>query len=234
MLAVTLDIDWAPEIVILDALQIFEKYNVKCTLFCTHDSKVIRSCKKELFEIAIHPNFNSNLYENSGELPKKKINDLLSIYPTAKGLRSHSLTSSSSLSNLFSEIGFKYESNTIIPYSQNIEITKLWNGLYSIPINWEDDIHMYYNNDFKNLKININNKNLNILNFHPIHIYLNSDKLDIYNIAKYEYNNPEKLNKFINTTNLGTRDLLIKTLDEIQSLSLKNYKLHDLVKKIKL
>ena len=216
------------EVVILDTFQIFEEYNIKCTLFCTHNSKTIRLCNKKLFEIAIHPNFNSNLYENKGDLPDKKISDLLEVYPEAIGLRSHSLTSSCSLSNLFAEKGFKYESNTIIPYSQNIEITKLWNGLFSIPINWEDDIHIYYKNDFKDLKIDLNSSNINVINFHPIHIYLNSHNLDMYNIVKHKYNKPEEIGKYINKSKTGIRDLLIKTLDKIHSFRLNNYKLCEL------
>ena len=48
MLAFTSDIDWAPEEVIADMLQLFEMHNVKCTLFCTHKSKVIEECNRNL------------------------------------------------------------------------------------------------------------------------------------------------------------------------------------------
>ena len=41
--AITLDIDWAPEEVILHSMQILELFNVKATLFCTHESEVIRN-----------------------------------------------------------------------------------------------------------------------------------------------------------------------------------------------
>ena len=41
MILFTSDIDWAPDDVIIDMLSIFKKYNVKCTLFCTHDSDIL-------------------------------------------------------------------------------------------------------------------------------------------------------------------------------------------------
>jgi hypothetical protein len=59
MIIFTCDIDWAPEEVIEDTLSLFEENDVKCTLFETHSSSVINSCSQTLFEIAIHPNFNS-------------------------------------------------------------------------------------------------------------------------------------------------------------------------------
>ena len=41
----TSDIDWAPEAVIEDTIELFNKYGVKCTFFCTHKSAVIDSIK---------------------------------------------------------------------------------------------------------------------------------------------------------------------------------------------
>ena len=227
MIAITSDIDWAPEEIIQDTLDIFMHYKVKCTLFCTHDSSVVQKCDRDLFEIAIHPNFNSNLFENIGSSPLKKIENLLKLFPEARGVRSHSLTTSPVLSDLFCETGLKYESNYLIPYSKKIEIFKLWNGLVNIPINWEDNIHFYYGYKFNDLKIDLNKSLINVLNFHPIHIFLNTDKNETYEKAKVHYKNPKKLINFVNKDYLGTRDILVKTLSQIKKHNLNNYHLSE-------
>ena len=90
-------------------------------------------------------------------------------------MRAHSGTQSTTLSELYASKGMKYESNAISPYCSNLKPFKLWNGLYRIPFNWEDDVHYLYGHSFKNSKINLSNKYL-IFNFHPIHVFLNTEK----------------------------------------------------------
>lgn len=46
MIAFTSDIDWAPEEVILDTIGLFEEYDVKCTFFSTHHSRVLAKADK--------------------------------------------------------------------------------------------------------------------------------------------------------------------------------------------
>ena len=229
MIAITSDIDWAPDEVIQDTVDLFQKYNVKCTLFCTHDTNVIKKSNRDLFEIAIHPNFNNTLNGSSNKRPDEIIEEIFKIYPEAEGVRSHSLTNSTPLLNLFSKVGFKYVSNTLIPYSNNIEITKLWNNMVSIPINWEDDVHMMYENSFENSKLQINQNNLNVFNFHPIHVYLNTEKISDYENAKRFYNAPKKLKEHVNTKTIGTRDFLINLLEKCKKQKLVTYKMNELI-----
>lgn len=224
MLAFTSDIDWAPESVIKEMLDIFEEYQVKCTLFCTHDSEVIRKCNKELFEIAIHPNFNP-LLEGKGGNVNKIVSDLLSTYPEAKGVRSHSLTQNSTILQKFAQKGLLYEANHFSPYINNIEPFWLWSGMLRIPYNWEDDVHWLYNKTFDKLGIEISENGFQVLDFHPIHIFLNTDCQETYDIAKKFYHSPEDLIKFKNTTKKGTYDLLIKTLVDVRNRKIKSYKM---------
>ena len=48
----TSDIDWAPEEVIQDFLDLLQSFKAKCTLFCTHQSQVISNSDSKLFEKA--------------------------------------------------------------------------------------------------------------------------------------------------------------------------------------
>lgn len=212
MLLFTIDIDWAPDEVIEDTIALFEKYNIKCTIFSTHYSRVLEVCDKNLFEIGIHPNFNTILTGGSRSIDNI-LDELLFIHPNAKGVRSHSMLQSSMFLKKFAEKKLHYEVNHFLPYQNNIKPYKLWTGMISIPFNWEDDIHWSYGYSFDSSKLDLENNDLNILNFHPVHIFLNSENADRYTNAKPYYNYADKLIKHRNTETKGTRDLLISMLE---------------------
>ena len=225
MLAFSSDIDWAPEEVIHDTLSLFEQYQVKCTLFATHSSTAIKNCEKKLFEVAIHPNFNP-LLEGKGGSVDKVLEELIAIYPDSKGVRSHSVTQNSYILNAFKRHGLFYDSNHFLPYHSGIKPFVIWNGLIRIPYNWEDDIHWMYGNSFNTSNINLSDNGLNIFDFHPIHVFLNTENSERYENAKKYYHQPEKLLTLRNQTPIpGTRDLLINLLKQIQSTNIKTYNL---------
>ena len=214
------DVDWAPEGVIEDTINIFNSFNIKCTFFSTHKSAVLNSVSQSRnFELGIHPNF---LPIISGEKTsiEEVIEDILNIFPSAKGVRSHSLVQSTPLTEKFKEFGLEYESNILLPYWEKIRPIKLWNGIVRLPINFEDDVHFMYEKSFKSSGLKLNKKGLNVFSFHPIHIFLNTDSVATYNLAKKHYHNIKELIKFRNKTVYGARDLLIDLL-KIQS---KNFK----------
>jgi hypothetical protein len=232
MIAFTLDIDWAPEEVIEDALLLFQHHNVKCTLFSTHNSYAVIKSDKKLFEVAIHPNFNS-LLRGGDKTVSTIISELLDIHPDAKGVRSHSMMQSSVILQEFADKGLVYDANHFLPYHQNIKPFMLWNGLVRIPYNWEDDVHWSYGYTFDNCRINLNDNGLIVFDFHPIHIYLNTDNKYRYNEAKKYYDNPNKLIKFRNTEIEGTRDLLISLLKHVQKNNLENKTLLEIANALK-
>jgi hypothetical protein len=214
----TSDIDWAPEEVIHDMLSIFERFNTRCTLFVTHNSEVIRKCNRDLFEVAIHPNFNDILFNKALFSAEEKIKELLDFYPEAKGVRSHSMTQSSALLNLFRKSGLIYESNQFIPYSKHLEPQILWNGLKRVPYNWEDDMHYLHSKTFDSDGFD-DYSGLRIYDFHPVHVFLNSENEARYMRAKEFYKNTDELKKFKNEERKGTRNLLFTILEEDKGTS---------------
>src|SRR5688500_9104547 len=109
MYYVTSDIDWAPEEVIDDFFTLLEQYKVKCTVFATHESSVIKNSNRNLFEIGIHPNYNNCLNGGSTITRQNVLEDILNIYPEAIGVRSHSLVQSSNLLQDFFDFGLVYD-----------------------------------------------------------------------------------------------------------------------------
>ncbi len=225
MIAITVDIDWAAEEVIQDMLQFFEKEQVKCTLFCTHESEVIKSCSRDLFELAIHPNFNFLLNGENSKSIEQIIDELKSWYPEAKGIRSHSLTQNTFLLDFFQKKGFIYEANHFLPYRKNIQPFYLWNSLFRIPFVWEDDFHFMYDHSYNDLRIDIEGTGLKVFNFHPIHFFLNTSCEDDYVKAKKYYHDAAKLRQLRNSSRAGVSDALKNLISQIKRLEMESYKM---------
>jgi hypothetical protein len=215
MIAFTSDIDWADEAVIADMLSLFENYGVKCTFFSTHSSGELIKCNKKLFEIAIHPNFNP-IFSGQTKSVDDILSELLEIHPEAKGVRSHSMMQSTNLLSKFASKNLLYDANHFLPYHTGLKPFRLWTGMVRIPYNWEDDVHWSYGYTFDDSRINLKSDSLNVFDFHPIHVFLNTENKYRYNEAKKFYNDPVKLLEYRNTEIKGSRDLLISLLEYIK------------------
>ena len=211
MIIFTSDSDWAPEPVVEDMMELFEAKNIKCTIFGTNDSAALKDANKEIF--GLHPNFNDLALNNINQI-KRSFEDLQNIFPGARGVRAHSLLNSTPLLNFYRKSGMKYEASLYLPYAKDLCPYRLWNGLFRIPFNWEDDIHAMYGYSFKDLKLELKKNQLNILNFHPIHVYLNTFSLEHYESAKKDYQNIKLLSNHRNNNYYGVRDLLIRLLEK--------------------
>jgi hypothetical protein len=193
-IAITIDIDWAPDKVLAYTLELFAKTGVPCTLFATHSTSLLNGLDKCQFEVGVHPNFNPLLNGDSRK-PMEIVSPLREAFPHAHGIRSHSSLVSNVLIEMFGELGFLYESNICLPYSRNLEVLPLWNGMVRIPFNWEDYLHFSFGNSFQNTGLDFS-AGINILNFHPIHIYLNTETRERYKGARPFYQDPEHLKGF--------------------------------------
>lgn len=196
----TLDIDWACDEVISYVINLLEDYNIPATWFVTHKTKILDSLlKNPNFRLGIHPNFNPILDNNStGNISVDEIlKSFDNFLPKTKFLRSHSLLQSEKILDDFKKNGYEYICNTYIPYSKNISISPwhLWDDLKIIPHCWQDNVSLRMNNlEY----INFNPKNLNVFNFHPIHIFLNTEHINRYNSAKKFQNDFSILEKKVN------------------------------------
>lgn len=227
MIVFTSDIDWAPEEVIADTLNLFEVYGVKCTFFSTHHSLELAKSNKKLFETGIHPNFNPILSGSSDKRPEDILDELLDIHPEAQGIRSHSMMQSTNLLQLFADKKLLYDANHFLPYQPDIKPFKLWTGMVRIPYNWEDDVHWAYGYSFDECGMDINSDKLVIFDFHPIHIFLNTENKYRYNEAKKFYSDPKKLINYRNKDVIGTRDLLISLLTYCKQNRIETHKMID-------
>ena len=216
-ISLTFDTDWVDELAIIYVVNLLNKYDQNATFFATNKYEIF-SDNGFTHEIGLHPNFNNLL--NKGEKSFKEIIDEIhSIYPSAKGFRSHSLTTSSHILAYFKELGFAYDSNIFHP--KNISGYHDHSGLYRFVHNYVDLGHLIEERELKIDNMNLSKSNLNILDFHPIHIYLNTPSVEYYN--KYKtHTNSKHLSDFINKYDFGIGDLFIELLKYMRKNNIKS------------
>ena len=216
----TFDIDWASDEVLSYTLDIIEKYNIKATFFVTHETPILDKMRiNPNIELGIHPNFNPLL--NGDFSYGRNIDEVIEYYknivPEAVSVRSHAMTQNSHILDTFDKFGLMYDCNTFIPISSKIELFpwKHWSEkLLKVPYCWEDDVHCVYNWEW-NVKKLLDNKGLKVFDFHPIHIFLNTEKLDRYEKSRDSFNNFSKLKNKVNFSAYGTKDFFIELIKEV-------------------
>ena len=217
---ITLDCDWAPDFVILHVANLLNAKNIKATWFVTNNSPALHELQKNsLFELGIHPNFEKN--STQGKDLDSIIQNLKKIIPEAKTVRTHSLFQSSRILQKFQQYGIKNDSSLLLSKSKNIvpHYSKMTN-LFRFPIFWEDDEEMYDkpNWEFNDESFRVNG--LKILNFHPIHIFLNSNNLKNYYNMKDKIGllniNEKNIQEFINTQLPGSRTMFEEVLSHLK------------------
>ncbi len=187
----TFDIDWAPDESINEIRSILNPKKIKATFFVTHKSDILKDLENDGHELGIHPNFFTN--STQGKSYEEVIDYLLNIVPSAQSLRSHSLMQSGPLlENIFARNKqLKYDFSTLMYGFPKIgSFQWLYNDTQftRINYNWEDDIAFYDRDFLWNLPFTPGP--LNIYNFHPIHIHLNSSDNNSYSNVKKELRGP--------------------------------------------
>ncbi len=199
---ITFDIDWSPDFVIESITNQLIDHKIKSTWFVTHKSPVIDKLRKnKLFEFGLHPNFEVN--STHGDTPDEVLKFMKGIIPEAKSIRAHKLFQSSTILNLFQKYGIENDSSIILPHVKYIypHYISCFN-LYRFPIFWEDDAEFFNKPNWMVNPDTLKETGVQIYNFHPIHIYLNSQNIGKYNLLKEEIgmNNltVENIKPFIN------------------------------------
>ncbi|MEQ8320941.1 MAG: hypothetical protein RH946_11790 [Rhodospirillales bacterium] len=220
----TLDIDWAPDPVLIDTLEFLESRQWKATWFATHETPFLDMLRNTGgHEIGIHPNFNPLLKgEQPGESVDTIVDRCLSIVPEATSVRSHSLTQSSQVIGLFSRKGVTHEVNTFIPY-EAFPIQKPWadgDNLVRVPFGWADDL--YFSGEHSILPGGLSDiKPLCVLCLHPIHIFMNTHSPGFYDVFKPNYHDAAALRiKRRPDSAPGVKRFLLDFLDQAKSRNL--------------
>lgn len=207
--------DWASDEVLRDFLFLINKYDIMATLYVTHETEMLTELMGDChIDCGIHPNYNPLLLQRSSKTIAEVLLDVMAIVPEAKSVRSHALTSSSIIGIYYEQFGLKYELNNYIPIEKGNVIYPYHApiGNYKvIPFIFEDDCYLNLDNK-KDVDFYLGNNFVapRIFNFHPIHLYLNTDCIDTYENARAYFKDADKLSKMRNTTHYGIRDFFVE------------------------
>ena len=209
MICITLDTDWCPDEVLAYSIQLIEDYGQKATLFATHRSALFcdAGCK---FEIGIHPNFNP-LLEGEGGNYKSAISELKNLFPDATGFRSHSVATSGPILDYCADVGLIYEANQYYPFQ--VPMFKDYNGLARLSNFWGDLHQLLSSKKFEFEDSNYDGSLPAVFVFHPVHVFLNTEKPERYQRAKEFYHDSKRLVEFRNDSAVpGVKDFLKQLL----------------------
>ena len=215
----TFDIDWAHDDVLSDTIDLVDQAGVHATWFVTHDTPVLERLRSNpKYELGIHPNFNWLLASDTrqGSDAREVIARLQALVPEARTVRSHSMAQSTNLIKEFSHAGLSHDANQFIPISAGIPLRpwRLWNGMVRVPFFWEDDVTCVYRQKgmvAPGIADAIQNSGLRVFNFHPIHVFLNTESMQRYERTRKIHGSPGKLWKQRNPGS-GARTWLMELL----------------------
>ncbi|MDP1571603.1 MAG: hypothetical protein Q8L86_16535 [Vicinamibacterales bacterium] len=214
----TFDIDWAHDEVLADTIAIVERAGVSATWFVTHDTPLLERLRENpAFELGIHPNFNFLLNGDArnGASAEAVVDGLLRIVPDAVSVRSHSTMVSTPLLALFARKGLRFDCNLFVPHTAGIALRPWanWTGVTMVPYCWEDDV-AFLSGDTADTASVARAGGLRVFDFHPIHVFLNTDAAERYDLARASLGDPGALRAHrLADTTVGTHAALTRLLE---------------------
>jgi hypothetical protein len=212
-LFLTFDNDWAHDDIIKDTVDLIEGSGIHATFFVTDEiPQLDRIRANRNFSLGIHPNFRPLLI-GKGTNIHDEINRCMHIIPEAISCRTHGIIQGGDISRALIDRGIRFESNESIPFHSGIHLKpyQLKGPLIRLPYFWADEHEWVYirETNFKNI---LQQFNFFVFDFHPIHVFLNTENSSRYDRTKGFHKNPEELIKH-RFEGRGTRTLLLELLD---------------------
>ena len=211
---ITMDMDWANDGVLADTIALVDSLNIPVCMFVTHDTPMLAKLREDpLFTLGIHPNY-LPLLKINGTTEKSYADimaDMAALVPEAKIIRCHALVDATPILGLAKSNGFLADMNLFIPFSSGITLHPFshFSGLKRLPFFYEDDAWTL-ETGHASPEEHMLSDGLKIFNFHPIHLYLNTEKMERYNWAKVHYHDFEMLKPSVNHgPEFGARDFLL-------------------------
>jgi hypothetical protein len=188
-IAITVDVDWAPEPAIAWLANHLIERQVRSTWFVTHPSEQIERLRTrpDLFELGIHPNFLPG--STQGDSPAAVLDYCRQLVPEATCVRTHRLVQSTPLLTQIMRLGYIRADVSLFlpatPHLRPVPVSLEGYTLWRIPYLWEDDYEMHSHAPCWDLARHLQiGEGLKVFNFHPVHVYLNSADLAPYEALK--------------------------------------------------
>ena len=187
--AITLDVDWAPDYIIEDTARLLIERRVKATWFVTHASPALKMLREhsEIFELGIHPNFKEG--SSHGRNMAEVVAHCMDLVPEAVSARSHGLIQSDYLWRYYVESSpIRRECSTFLGHAPGAYPSRFfWKGkeLLRIPYNYQDNIEMDMPRPVWDAGVFLGRKTgIQMLDFHPFYIYTNASSMAVFETVK--------------------------------------------------
>lgn len=177
----TFDVDWAPDWAVYDVLDLLAAHSAPATFFLTHPSPTVKEIARHGHELGIHPNFLAG--SSHGSEPLEVMRTVLALAPHARVMRTHSLVQGTTLFEAilagYSQIAYDM---SLLTYRSPHTAWTAWHSrgrfVRRLNYNWEDDLA--FDDPQHEWSEYLPIASRDVLDFHPIHVALNSHREDDY------------------------------------------------------
>jgi hypothetical protein len=196
---ICVDADWAHPRVTQYVLEYFERSRIKFTFFATDNQVAPNS---SLCELAWHPNFERGTCA-------AELDQLVALFPGVKGLRPHRLNWGDCDDQSLSPYKIKWVSSV---YMKDLWRPVFRSHIVEIPISWGDNWWFLKRLAPAWQAIQSDASGIYVINFHPIHVLLNTETLEQYEAAKTYYQDPDVLLEKFRSPNANGVERMFKTV----------------------
>lgn len=207
------DQDWAPAWAVEETVGLFENCALPFHLFRTNVSHLydIKCAVPSGFTSGWHPNFLPG--SSHGADLDSVIQEMQRLVPLSRSVRSHSFLESSSIWQALSRTSVIAESHGLTDLETYVKPMRMGSGFIRFPLFLEDD-HFLANGPtmapMKRLWNNLRMPGLKVLNFHPIHLALNTPSVSAYMAWKENVRKNDLSQAY---EGYGTRNLLLEIIE---------------------
>jgi len=220
-LVISLDTDWAPEWTVVKALEELADAGLAGTIFATHDYPLLRDAAGKLdVEIGLHPRISGDIEDLQYQLGA--LRRLHGIYPNAVSVRTHGLAQSTNLLRGFFQEGLVVDSSLNLFGLPSVSLVQTPWGMVRAPVSWSDAAYLISGGTMTS-KPWMATKGLCVLNFHPIHLALNTTSWDQYCAFKEKFPDihavlPDQVAEFkLRSGKQGIHSIWMATLRAVRS-----------------
>ena len=172
-IALTADVDWAPEAAIEAFAALMGAQGVPFTLFNTHESDVVRGLVERV-EVGVHPFFGRG--SSHGESVEEVVRTVMALPHNLAAFRCHRFEVSNTSRQALLEAGLRVSSNVC----SDLELVPPFRdrfGMLELPVFMEDGGYLYQQHPLEltpTLKERLLSPGLKTLLAHPMHMVLNT------------------------------------------------------------
>lgn len=196
--ALTVDVDWAPDWAMADLLHALVETGTPSTWFVTHESPMLDELRAHpsLVEIGIHPNFLAG--SSHGSSPLEVVSECMRFAPEARTMRTHCLVQSTPIFQIIADSSpIEVDASIYLRDATHVigSTLPLDNGrsLTRFAYVWEDDLEFFATEPRWDAATFLADRHapdeVTIIDVHPIHYALNSGDVRPYEAMKKAYPN---------------------------------------------